>query len=117
MKGEKFNIPDNKLRVLVAPLDWGLGHATRCIPIIFKLLQQNCEVIIAAEGMGKILLQKEFPNLIFIERADDGHVHSGQIALPGGKVEQHDKDLLATALRETKEEIGIDAKEINVLGK
>jgi UDP-N-acetylglucosamine transferase subunit ALG13 len=67
MKGENFNIPTNKLRVLVAPLDWGLGHATRCIPIIFKLLQQNCEVIIAAEGMGKILLQKEFPGLIFIE--------------------------------------------------
>ena len=66
-----------------------------------------------------LLLQNKnnIPNLIFIERADDGHVHSGQIALPGGKVEQHDKDLLATALRETKEEIGIDAKEINVLGK
>jgi uncharacterized protein (TIGR00661 family) len=52
---------------LVAPLDWGLGHATRCIPLIFKLLQQNCEVIVAAEGAGKILLQKEFPQLAFIE--------------------------------------------------
>lgn len=67
MKGEKFNIPGNKLRVLIAPLDWGLGHATRCIPIIFKLLQQNCEVLVAAEASGKILLQKEFPGLIFIE--------------------------------------------------
>ena len=67
MKGKNFNMPGNKLRVLIAPLDWGLGHATRCIPIIFKLLQQNCEVLIAAEGSGKILLQKEFPGLIFIE--------------------------------------------------
>jgi uncharacterized protein (TIGR00661 family) len=67
MKGENFNITGHKLRVLVAPLDWGLGHATRCIPIIFKLLQQNCDVIIAAEGMGKTLLQKEFPDLIFVE--------------------------------------------------
>ena len=67
MKGEKFNIPGNRPRVLVAPLDWGLGHATRCIPIIFKLVEQNCEVIIAAEGAGKILLQKEFPGLTFID--------------------------------------------------
>ena len=67
MKGENFNIPGNKLRVLVAPLDWGLGHATRCIPIIFHLLQQNCEVILAAEGAGRTLLQKEFPNLIFVD--------------------------------------------------
>ncbi len=66
-KDENFNIPGNKPRVLVAPLDWGLGHTTRCIPIIFKLLQQNCEVIVAAEAAGKILLQKEFPELIFID--------------------------------------------------
>ncbi len=65
-KDEFFNIPHNKPRVLVAPLDWGLGHATRCIPIIFKLLQENCEVIVAAEGDVKILLQKEFPSLVFL---------------------------------------------------
>ncbi len=66
MKDRNFNIPTDKPRVLIAPLDWGLGHATRCIPIIFKLLQKNCEVIIAAEGVGKLLLQKEFPALEFI---------------------------------------------------
>ena len=66
-KDEIFNIAHNKPRVLVAPLDWGLGHATRCIPIIFKLLQQNCEVIVAAEGDVKILLQKEFPSLAFVD--------------------------------------------------
>ena len=67
MKGKIFNIPGSKLRVLVAPADWGLGHATRCTPIISKLLQQNCDVFIAAEGACKILLQKEFPHLVFIE--------------------------------------------------
>ncbi len=67
IKVENFNIPGNKLRILVAPLDWGLGHATRCIPIIFKLLQQNCEVIIAAESTIKALLQKEFPGLVCID--------------------------------------------------
>ena len=67
MKGKNFNIPAEKCRVLVAPLDWGLGHATRCIPVIFKLLEQGCEVIIAAEGAVKFLLEKEFPGLAFIE--------------------------------------------------
>lgn len=67
MKGTNFNIPILKPRVLLAPLDWGLGHATRCIPIIFKLQEQNCDIIIAAEAAGKSLLQKEFPDLIFIE--------------------------------------------------
>lgn len=52
---------------MIAPLDWGLGHATRCIPIIFKFIKENCDVIIAAEGGGKLLLQKEFPQLEFIE--------------------------------------------------
>ncbi len=65
-KDEIFNSAHNKLRVLVAPLDWGLGHATRCIPIISKLLQQNCEVFVAAEGDIKILLQKEFPTMTFL---------------------------------------------------
>ncbi len=64
---EIFNSSTKKPRVLVAPLDWGLGHATRCIPVIFKLLQQNCEVIVAAEGPVKILLQQEFPTLDFID--------------------------------------------------
>jgi uncharacterized protein (TIGR00661 family) len=64
---EIFNGTSKKPRVLVAPLDWGLGHATRCIPVIFKLLQQNCEVIVAAEGQVKFLLQQEFPTLDFID--------------------------------------------------
>jgi UDP:flavonoid glycosyltransferase YjiC (YdhE family) len=66
MKVENFNIPGLKPRILIAPLDWGLGHATRCIPIISALIQQNCSVIIAAESQVKFLLQKEFPNLQFI---------------------------------------------------
>ena len=37
-----------KKRILVAPLDWGIGHATRCIPIIQQLITHNYEVIIAS---------------------------------------------------------------------
>src|SRR5579871_236353 len=50
-------------KVLVTPLDWGLGHATRCIPIIHELLRQNCEVQIATSGTAITLLRDEFPQL------------------------------------------------------
>jgi UDP:flavonoid glycosyltransferase YjiC (YdhE family) len=53
--------------VLVAPLDWGLGHATRCIPIINQLILQGAEVIIGAQGSQKTLLKQEFPQLEFLE--------------------------------------------------
>lgn len=52
--------------MLVAPLDWGLGHATRCIPVIRELLRQGCDVLLAGEGKQKILLQQEFPALRFL---------------------------------------------------
>ncbi|MEI9806457.1 MAG: glycosyltransferase [Bacteroidota bacterium] len=56
-----------KIRILVAPLDWGLGHATRCIPVIYELLKQPCDVWIAAEGAQETLLKQEFPELPFLQ--------------------------------------------------
>ena len=53
-------------RILVAPLDWGLGHATRCIPVIYELISQGAEVWIAGEGAPVVLLKNEFPNLHFL---------------------------------------------------
>jgi len=43
--------------------------------------------------------------------------HSGQISFPGGKLEEHDDDLLQTALRETEEEIGVAQNDIEILGQ
>ena len=56
-----------KKRILVAPLNWGLGHATRCIPIINALIEHNFTPIIASDGDALNLLKKEFPNEIFDE--------------------------------------------------
>ncbi len=65
---EKINIsPTKTYKILLAPLDWGLGHATRCIPIIKELLNQKCEVWIAASGAQKALLREEFPFLSIVE--------------------------------------------------
>ncbi len=66
MHFNEFNISRTKPKVLIAPLDWGLGHATRCIPIIYELLHNKCEVIIAASGNIKYLLQLEFPQIKFV---------------------------------------------------
>ncbi|HAH59951.1 MAG: hypothetical protein KUL83_00700 [Lentimicrobium sp.] len=52
--------------ILVSPLDWGLGHATRCIPVIHLLLQQGARVIIAAEGETATILHESFPQLTII---------------------------------------------------
>ena len=52
--------------VLIAPLDWGLGHATRCIPIIRLLYARGFQVIIATDGSQKHLLQQEFPTATFV---------------------------------------------------
>ena len=54
------------LRILVAPLDWGLGHATRCIPIIKELLQNNCDPWLAGDETQQSLFKSEFPDLPFL---------------------------------------------------
>ena len=53
-------------RIIVAPLNWGLGHATRCIPIINFLLENKYTPIIASDGASLMLLRMEFPSLEFI---------------------------------------------------
>ncbi|HVZ24891.1 MAG TPA: glycosyltransferase [Sediminibacterium sp.] len=53
----------NRQRILVAPLDWGLGHATRCIPLIHSLLALGHTVFLAGEGAQAALLQESFPAL------------------------------------------------------
>jgi len=57
----------NKKRILVCPLDWGLGHAARCIPIIRELLNNEVEVVIGADRHPLAMLQEEFPKLNFIK--------------------------------------------------
>ena len=54
-------------RILVAPLNWGLGHATRSIPIIRQLLDRRCDVVLASDGPALDLLKGEFPELLAFE--------------------------------------------------
>lgn len=54
-------------KILIAPLDWGLGHATRCIPIIRELIKKDCLVFLAGSGDSLKLLCLEFPDLTSFE--------------------------------------------------
>lgn len=53
--------------------------------------------------------------VVLVVRADDGGQHGGQLGLPGGKPETGDADLLATALREAHEEVGLDPEAVEVV--
>lgn len=54
-------------RILVAPLDWGLGHASRCVPLIRRFLQEGHTVTLAGTGASGDLLRLHFPALRFLE--------------------------------------------------
>lgn len=56
------------------------------------------------------------PDLVFTERSAGLAHHAGQLSFPGGRRDPDDADSVATALRETREEIGLSASEITVLG-
>ena len=57
----------SKGKVLVAVLNWGLGHATRCIPVIRSLQQENYQPIIASDGSALSYLRNELPELVSYE--------------------------------------------------
>lgn len=50
-------------RILVAPLNWGLGHVARCVPLIQTLESLGAEVLLASDGAALLLLRAEFPHL------------------------------------------------------
>lgn len=54
------------MRIFFSPLDWGLGHASRCVPVISYLLEKNIEVVIGAEGTHALFLKEHFPHLEFV---------------------------------------------------
>ncbi len=66
LHSKKFNNNTKEPTIIIAPLDWGLGHVTRCIPIIKELEGLNCNLIIAVSEVGVLLLKKEFPSLVIL---------------------------------------------------
>jgi uncharacterized protein (TIGR00661 family) len=77
-----FPLPNKAQKIIVAPLNWGLGHATRCIPIIRYCIDQGKKVILASDGEALELLSDEFPEL-------------EKIKLPGYNVKYKGKSLFS----------------------
>jgi hypothetical protein len=75
-------------RILIAPLDWGLGHTTRCIPLIKAFQQKGCEVVLAAEGAAATLLTAEFQHIRIKELNGYGIRYSAGSSLAGSLVTQ-----------------------------
>ena len=54
------------MKILVAPLNWGLGHASRCVPLVHRFLEQGHEVILGGDGESLTLLRKHFPKQRYV---------------------------------------------------
>lgn len=63
------------------------------------------------------LVQRDELMVLLTRRTDHLRDHAGQVSFPGGRVEPDDADEVATALRETREEIGLDPRHVQVLGQ
>ncbi len=63
------------------------------------------------------LTNESEPKIILTRRSDQLKTHSGQVAFPGGMRDSVDIDLKATALRETTEEVGVNASDVEIIGK
>jgi len=55
------------MKILICPLNWGLGHATRCVPIIQQLIADGHQLVLVSDGYPLQFLRQEFPSLRFIE--------------------------------------------------
>ena len=56
----------NKQKICIAPLDWGLGHATRCISLAKALMQLDYQIFIASEGYHEVILREALPKATFL---------------------------------------------------
>lgn len=74
------------------------------------------ETIAAAAVLVPIVLHPQVPSLLLTVRASHLRSHAGQISFPGGRIEPSDPDAGCAALRETREEIGVDASRIEPIG-
>lgn len=55
------------MKILICPLNWGLGHAARCVPVIRQLVSEGHEPVLVADGYPLELLRQEFTSLRYIE--------------------------------------------------
>jgi UDP-N-acetylglucosamine transferase subunit ALG13 len=75
--GEKINTVKEKPLLLFSPLDWGLGHTFRSIPLITQYILQGYKIIVACNSTQKVILQPEFPEVGFVDVRGYGISYGG----------------------------------------
>ncbi|HBT31947.1 MAG TPA: CoA pyrophosphatase [Pusillimonas sp.] len=80
------------------------------------LLLPDHSAMIPAAVLFPLIQRESGLHVLFTRRADHLTSHAGQICFPGGRIELHDADVKAAALRETHEEVGIGAEHIQLIG-
>lgn len=80
------------------------------------MLRDKQRVTVAASVLVPLVVREGHLSLLLTQRSAHLHDHAGQISFPGGRVDPDDLDVVATALRETEEEIGLSRRHIEVIG-
>lgn len=106
-RGMKRPLPGKAAHLQMSPNPVDLSRFDPILPVDYR------------KGAVLILVYPENQKAFFplIKRPDYPGVHSGQIALPGGKMEPGDADIIQTALREASEEVGIDPYQVKIIGQ
>lgn len=103
---------------LLFPLPGSTAHTRMASPIRLKEMVEKLKAENPKESGVLILLypDRDHIMMVLIKRTPDGGVHSGQVAFPGGRYEDGDQSLTETALREAREEIGLDPALLEMTG-
>ena len=98
-------MPEDPLDVVIPPPRWPVA-----------LQRKLTSDLMAAAVLIPIITREASLSVLLTERSPDLKHHAGQISFPGGRMDAADRDIRATALRETQEEVGIDPANVEIIG-
>jgi 8-oxo-dGTP pyrophosphatase MutT (NUDIX family) len=98
------------------PGSWPDDHALETLLSDRKRQVLPLEGLQAASVLLPFFTKDTHPHLLLTRRTEGVSTHKGQICFPGGRKHPKDNDLLATALRESQEEVGLSPQDARVLG-
>ena len=98
-------MPEDPLDVVIPPPRWPVA-----------LQRKLTSDLMAAAVLIPIITREASLSVLLTERSPDLKHHAGQISFPGGRMDAADRDIRATALRETQEEVGINPANVEIIG-